>query len=742
MAQTPILTIENPDLSNGPVELTAEQVSIIRACDNQKVTIIADVTLTDADANSVLFGAITDCALDTETLQSNIIGLGTGGSGYRIHAGTSGSYFWTKNSNAGTAVANTTKKLIYIVEGSKVTVYAEDFRNTYVNIAKETSNIFSDNFGGENSKFYLGGVKYNTAGEGKIYAPFAGAVNNISFYNGALTSEQLLAVFRGEVEAFFGTFEGLVGFPKDNVIQAQRDVIYSAANYAGIKENLTSVYNALYNATDINLPVDGGTYTFTFIHLDGEKYYVNCTGSALALVKLEEGVAIPYTAMFRTYLNEDGTYAVRTYNNKYLRYTNSGNGVATEDNEYTKVSFDKMLKSGSYVSAENDALFGLMRIRSKRDNSANPTGTFVAKRQKNNDTYSNSFDGSTGYHFEDRSATLSYTTAVSIEPVDVPVYGNYYRLQGSSNNYVDAVNKYSGTQMGLKSVNEYSAPGTIFYFDRDMTMINYATGTAIYDTRHIAQIGTAGNPWAFFPSTSHEGKFKVINVSNQYYLHDNEGNRADRCDRDPEGHADTHSWTIEKVTSLPVTITAAKYATFYAPVAVKVADGVTAYTATVDAANNKVILNEIGGVIPANTGVVLYSETADTYNFTITENVEAIASDLRGSVAATYITADAYVLGYINEEGAPAEVGFGRAVTDGQAEGTFLNNSHKAYLPMPAGAEGIKSFSFRFGEGTTAIENVEVENEVKAIFDLAGRRVEAITAPGIYIVGGKKVLVK
>jgi hypothetical protein len=37
---------------------------------------------------------------------------------------------------------------------------------------------------------------------------------------------------------------------------------------------------------------------------------------------------------------------------------------------------------------------------------------------------------------------------------------------------------------------------------------------------------------------------------------------------------------------------------------------------------------------------------------------------------------------------------------------------------------------------------VEVENEVKAIFDLTGRRVEAITAPGVYIVNGKKVLVK
>ena len=50
----------------------------------------------------------------------------------------------------------------------------------------------------------------------------------------------------------------------------------------------------------------------------------------------------------------------------------------------------------------------------------------------------------------------------------------------------------------------------------------------------------------------------------------------------------------------------------------------------------------------------------------------------------------------------------------------------------------------------TAIEEVKGENgevkgengEVKTIYDLTGRKVEAITAPGIYIVNGKKTLVK
>jgi len=44
---------------------------------------------------------------------------------------------------------------------------------------------------------------------------------------------------------------------------------------------------------------------------------------------------------------------------------------------------------------------------------------------------------------------------------------------------------------------------------------------------------------------------------------------------------------------------------------------------------------------------------------------------------------------------------------------------------------------------TTGINAVKGENgEVKTIYDLTGRKVEAITAPGIYIVNGKKTLVK
>ncbi len=58
-------------------------------------------------------------------------------------------------------------------------------------------------------------------------------------------------------------------------------------------------------------------------------------------------------------------------------------------------------------------------------------------------------------------------------------------------------------------------------------------------------------------------------------------------------------------------------------------------------------------------------------------------------------------------------------------------------------AEDIRINLVVYNEDQTSIEDVKGENgNVEVIYDLTGRKVETITKPGIYIVNGKKVLVK
>ena len=185
----------------------------------------------------------------------------------------------------------------------------------------------------------------------------------------------------------------------------------------------------------------------------------------------------------------------------------------------------------------------------------------------------------------------------------------------------------------------------------------------------------------------------------------------------------------------------AGYATLYLGYPVAIPAGVEAYVVS-ELTSTHAIMAQVNDVIPANTGVILKlakgTAATATYTFAYTdaEAAEIENNFLDGSIANRYVAADACVLSN-GDNG----IGLYGAILNKLDNTAFLNNANKAYLPAPAGVNAA-SYSFNYGGGTTAIENVEVENTVKVIYDLTGRRVEAITAPGIYIVNGRKVLVK
>ncbi|MBQ8694962.1 MAG: hypothetical protein IJ513_04885 [Bacteroidaceae bacterium] len=186
-----------------------------------------------------------------------------------------------------------------------------------------------------------------------------------------------------------------------------------------------------------------------------------------------------------------------------------------------------------------------------------------------------------------------------------------------------------------------------------------------------------------------------------------------------------------------ITVSDLGYATLYLGEPVFIPAEVEAYVvSSVDGEYAQ--MTQVTGILPANTGVIL--KNAGEYTFTTAPAADAIKDNLlAGTLETTEITKEEgksyYVLA--NKNG----IGFYNAVL-GEDATKFKNAANKAYLVVP-GASEVASYSFRFGEGTTGISEVKGESgNVKGIYDLTGRRVENISAPGIYIVGGKKVLVK
>ena len=174
-------------------------------------------------------------------------------------------------------------------------------------------------------------------------------------------------------------------------------------------------------------------------------------------------------------------------------------------------------------------------------------------------------------------------------------------------------------------------------------------------------------------------------------------------------------------------------ATFSAPFPTVLPDGVTAYYATEDKGDYVSIKPFESRTIPANTGVILVGEEAGNVTMVPAagETPEAISNNLLSHSAGADLTfTTGYILSAMN-----GEAGFYKARAYGSSQHLAMN---KAYIAIDAIQNSVNLRLF----GTTSIENIEVENEDTAIYDLTGRRISEIAKPGIYIINGKKVTVK
>lgn len=210
--------------------------------------------------------------------------------------------------------------------------------------------------------------------------------------------------------------------------------------------------------------------------------------------------------------------------------------------------------------------------------------------------------------------------------------------------------------------------------------------------------------------------------------------------------ANTTAFKLEEV-SYPNTVTfntvsdvegVSNLATFSAPFATVVPEGVTAYyVSTADNSQATMKAIEAGKAIPANAGVILTSTTGD--KATMIPATTETAADLTGNKlgnsagAAKTIKADdhAYILSAVDGQ---------TAFYKGKV-GTTLG-MNKAYLTLnEAGAP--EAISMNFGGNVTGINQiVNAEQNNAPVYDLTGRRVVRTVKGGLYIKGGNKFIAR
>ena len=197
-------------------------------------------------------------------------------------------------------------------------------------------------------------------------------------------------------------------------------------------------------------------------------------------------------------------------------------------------------------------------------------------------------------------------------------------------------------------------------------------------------------------------------------------------------------------TGYNLSVSAAGYATYF--------NSTKAYTLPAgvkghiwDLSNALVNTYAPGSVVPANEALVIEAAEGNyALMFTTTEQQPVVNNTLKGTDEATDLTDDSNYYYYglsLNASSELSSVGFYWMNNTGAA---FTNGAHKAYLKLDKSifSPSMSMSGFPFNSSATGIDHIATgADTTKSVYDLSGRRVNK-AIKGIYIVNGKKVLVK
>ena len=164
---------------------------------------------------------------------------------------------------------------------------------------------------------------------------------------------------------------GRVGYPVQKVLTKFGINIDGAFSQKAIN----NAKNELFASNEINRPVNGKKYTFTFVGKDGVEHYLNADDGCVTLVKKENGARVPETGHFvcaadsrykdvASFKASDGKYLVwnkvAVDESGNYDYTVGLTESATDGN--ASCSLMKMLKDDGVRVADNSELFGIVHL--------------------------------------------------------------------------------------------------------------------------------------------------------------------------------------------------------------------------------------------------------------------------------------------------------------------------------------------------------------------------------------------
>ena len=159
---------------------------------------------------------------------------------------------------------------------------------------------------------------------------------------------------------------GRVGYPVNKALTKFRMNIDGSFSQKAI----ATAKNDLFDGGDINIPVDGNRYTFTFVGRDGNEYYMNEAAGGLSLAPREKGAPVPKSGEFVCVADKKYKDVVlfKTQDGKYLVWKKTTDGVYAPGLEASPLSGNarcavvKMKKGDGVSVADNSELFGLVNL--------------------------------------------------------------------------------------------------------------------------------------------------------------------------------------------------------------------------------------------------------------------------------------------------------------------------------------------------------------------------------------------